>query len=249
MALPLRPRGSLSPERLYGRLLALYPVAFRADHGDEMRQLVRDRLRYDGPGVGPGIRFWSALYFDLLRTALLERLEQLMEPAILARYGGILGMAGGLLWVSGWTAVGSGAAETESVVLFFLLALAGITGSLLALAADPTLPGERMRVAGALLGGLGVFLLIAGIITGAWWLFAGSLFSGVLGTLLVGLSMLLSGWMPPVYAWSLIATALALIPSNADNWQVWLTVPFGVAWVAAGYALWSHATSRLTLAP
>ncbi len=66
------PRRPSSPERLYGRLLALYPRAFRQEYAEHIQQLVRDRVRYDQPGRRPGTIFWMALAIDLCRSALLE---------------------------------------------------------------------------------------------------------------------------------------------------------------------------------
>lgn len=241
------PRKPSLTERVCLRLIALYPPAFRKEYAEHIQQLVRDRVRYDQPGRRPGTIFWLALAVDLFRSALLERLEQFMTPSTVARYGGPLGMIGGLLWIIGWSIAGAGVTDnTEGIGLF---ALAAITGSLLTIATDPTLPGERLRVSSMLLSVLGVVLLVGGMLTGLWWLMVGGMFCGVAATLLVGLSMLLAAWMPPVYAWGLIVASLMIVVSNTENWQIWLTVPFGVAWVAAGYALWSRSTIRMTLAP
>jgi uncharacterized membrane protein YgdD (TMEM256/DUF423 family) len=37
----------------------------------------------------------------------------------------------------------------------------------------------------------------------------------------------------------LFVGALAMLGFNDQNWQALVAVPFGVAWVVAGYALWS----------
>src|SRR5690349_17564390 len=85
--------------RLYIRMLALYPRAFRHEYAEQIEQLVHDRVRYDRPGQRPAVLFWFALAVDLVRSAAHLRLEQLMAPATVARYGGPLGMIGGLLWI------------------------------------------------------------------------------------------------------------------------------------------------------
>jgi hypothetical protein len=228
-------------------MLALYPRAFRHEYAEQIEQLVHDRVRYDHPGQRPGLFFWFALAADLVRSAAHLRLEQLMSPATVARYGGPLGMIGGLLWIAGWTVVGSGASDNVSFIGLF--SLAAITGSLLTIATDPTLPGERLRLAGALVSVLGIVFLIGGLMTGLWWLEVAAIFCAVTATLLVGMSMLLAAWLPPVYGWGLIVASLMIFVSNTENWQVWLTVPFGVAWIAVGYALWTRSTIRMTLAP
>ena len=54
-------------ERIYRRLLALYPGEFRADYGDEMALLVRDRSREE-----PLVRLLAELVLDTLKTAPKE---------------------------------------------------------------------------------------------------------------------------------------------------------------------------------
>jgi hypothetical protein len=232
---------------LYVRLLALYPGSFRREYAEQIEQLVHDRIRYDEPDQRPAMFFWLSLTADLVRSASVLRLEQLMTPANVARYGGPLGMIGGLLWIIGWTIVSSGV--SDNVTFIGLFALSAITGSLITIATDSTLPGEGWRLASALVSVLGVVILMGGLLTGLWWLEVGAIFCGVTATILVGGSMLVSGWLSPVYAWGLIVASLMIFVSNTENWQVWLTVPFGVAWVAAGYALWMRSTIRMTLAP
>jgi len=247
MALGQFPRRPRVPERLYSRMLALYPRAFREEYAEQIQHLVRDRLRYDLHGENPGMLFWITLAIDLFRTALLERMEQFMSPSTVARYGGPLAAIGGLIWIIGWTIDGSGIADNNSIIGLF--SLAAITGSLLTVAPDPSLPGQGLRLASVLMSVFGTILLVGGVLTGLWWLEVGGLFAAVVATLLMGVSMLLSGWIQPAYAWGLIVGALTIFAFNTENWQIWFTIPFGVAWVAAGYALWTRSTTRKTLAP
>jgi hypothetical protein len=228
-------------------MLALYPSAFREEYGEPIQQLVRDRIRHDLTGRNPGIGFWITLAFDLFRSALLERMEQRMSPSTVARYGGPLAAIGGLIWIIGWTIAGSGISDNNSIIGLF--SLAAITGSLLTVAPDPALPGQGLRLASVLMSVFGTILLVGGLLTGLWQLEVGGLFAAIVATLLMGVSMLLSGWIPPAYAWGLIVGALAIFAFNTENWQIWFTIPFGVAWVAAGYALWTRSTIRMTLAP
>jgi hypothetical protein len=51
-------------ERVYRRLLRLYPRDFSDDYADEMTHLYRDRVRGEGAS-----RVWLALVADLSRTA------------------------------------------------------------------------------------------------------------------------------------------------------------------------------------
>jgi predicted permease len=56
-------------ERVYRRLLRLYPRDFSEDYADEMTRLYRDRARGEGASV------WVALIADLARTAPKEQLS------------------------------------------------------------------------------------------------------------------------------------------------------------------------------
>jgi putative ABC transport system permease protein len=59
-------------ERVYRRLLRLYPRDFRDEYGAEMAQLYRDRSRAQRP-----VTLWLELAADIFRTAPRERLTML----------------------------------------------------------------------------------------------------------------------------------------------------------------------------
>jgi hypothetical protein len=243
------PARSALMERLYWRMIVLYPSAFRQAYAEQLQQLVRDCIRHDRQGRQPGISFWFALAIDLLRTSLLERLESLMTPSTVSRVGGPLAVIGGLFWAGFWAVEGTGTDTENGFWLLMLVSMSAIAGCLVTVAADSTLPGDRLRPTSALFGILGIVLVLVGVMAGIWWLQAGGLMSVVTATILVGLSMLLAGWMPHLIGWSLIATSVLVVFSNTENWQIWLSLPFGASWIVLGYALWSRATIRMTLAP
>jgi hypothetical protein len=54
----------------------------------------------------------------------------------------------------------------------------------------------------------------------------------IAGFLLLGVAVLGAGAL-------LFVGALAMPGFNDQNWRTLVAVPFGVAWMAAGYALWS----------
>ncbi len=62
-------------ERVYRRLLRLYPRDFSDDYAEEMTRLYRDRVR------GEGASIWVALVADLARTAPKEQLSTLVQDA------------------------------------------------------------------------------------------------------------------------------------------------------------------------
>ena len=61
-------------ERVYRRLLRLYPRDFSDDYADEMTHLYRDRVRGEGAS-----RVWLALVADLSRTAPREQISTLVQ--------------------------------------------------------------------------------------------------------------------------------------------------------------------------
>ena len=61
-------------ERVYRRLLRLYPRDFSDDYGDEMTHLYRDRVRGEGAAS-----VWLALVADLARTAPREQISTLVQ--------------------------------------------------------------------------------------------------------------------------------------------------------------------------
>ena len=61
-------------ERVYRRLLRLYPRDFSDDYGDEMTRLYRDRVRSEG-----ALSVWLALVVDLMSTAPREQCSTLVQ--------------------------------------------------------------------------------------------------------------------------------------------------------------------------
>src|SRR6187401_2154332 len=70
---PLMAKGTIG-ERVYRRLLRLYPRDFSDVYADEMTHLYRDRVRGEGAS-----RVWLALVADLSRTAPREQMSTLVQ--------------------------------------------------------------------------------------------------------------------------------------------------------------------------
>lgn len=62
----------------------------------------------------------------------------------------------------------------------------------------------------------------------------------IIGVLLLAWSVLRSGVLPRWAAASLLVGALAMVGFNEQTHAAWLGIPFGLAWIAVGYALWRH---------
>jgi hypothetical protein len=65
-------------ERVYRSLLVAYPQQHRREYGEAMVQLLRDRLRDEGGGLRTSL-VWIQIVADLVRTALVERMETTMN--------------------------------------------------------------------------------------------------------------------------------------------------------------------------
>jgi hypothetical protein len=98
-------------ERVYRRLLRLYPGAFRARYGDEMVQLFGDQLhagRLLDESIG-ATRLWIRTLWDLVVTASSEHRRDRSvarslsaPPTATSRLMGALGIAGGALLLAAW---------------------------------------------------------------------------------------------------------------------------------------------------
>jgi hypothetical protein len=172
----------LLSERIYAALLRLYPSAFRAAYGQQMRLTFRDASRsaYQRSGARGLLRLWPPTLLDLLRTALEERARQgaQMSNARLITLAGPLTIVVGALWVAaalGDLAFQSGLLRDEAllglVVIPFLLSIAPLLVALI---------GTRLRfrqAAGAL-GRLGLTLSVAGCAGAILAVLASALLSG-----------------------------------------------------------------------
>jgi hypothetical protein len=92
-------------DRLYRRLLVLYPRRFRQAYGGEVARVFRDCCRAaDRRGGVPAVlRLWLPALRDLAATALLERLGEGIEVsrAWLVRSGAVAGIVGGMAMLLG----------------------------------------------------------------------------------------------------------------------------------------------------
>ena len=67
----------------------------------------------------------------------------------------------------------------------------------------------------------------------------------VIGLLLLGVAILGTGVLPRWAGVLLILGTLALLGFNDQNAQALMAVPFGIAWLGVGYALWSTQSAQL----
>jgi hypothetical protein len=157
--------------------------------------------------------------------------------------GGIVRAAAAAVGV----AAGATHAVDESTIYpILLIEIVAMTACLGTFAASRRLPNVRLRLSNALPWALGVVALASGVVTDVWFLTVGGIYSVLLGTLLVAVSMLIAGWLRRLYGTVAIAEWLAMFVANTENRQIWLMVPFGAAWLLVGHGLWTLTLARLT---
>jgi hypothetical protein len=111
VAPPHEPHGRAvsGSERLYRALLAAYPKEFRRAHGREMAQVFRCMCREEVVSSGSRglVRLWVRTLWDLLATALAERIKQALgistlmrSPSTLVRWSGLAAATGGVLLIA-----------------------------------------------------------------------------------------------------------------------------------------------------
>jgi hypothetical protein len=183
----------------------------------------------------------------------------------LSRWSGLAAMLGGALWIIGAVIHASkprgciaeecafrpmresGALDGILMLLSLLLFAVAVTG-LVILARSAGRFGKTGKT-GVVIAAAGVALLV--IVSLIQSIFFGgdfplwpafvipSLLAMVAGLVLLGVAILRSRVLPRWTAALLIIGALAMLGVNEQTSRVLLTIPLGVAWVAAGYVLWT----------
>ena len=133
------------------------------------------------------------------------------------------------------------------LMLGLLFVAAGAVGLMLRLRQAGRL--GRLGSAGGIVGAVGFVLAVLAAITAAitggmsplmpYFVIPG-LLAIIVGFLLLGVAVLRARVLPLPVALLLIASLLAMFTFNDQTWRALMAVPFGVAWMAVGYALWSE---------
>ncbi len=169
-----------------------------------------------------------------------------MPSPNLIRWGGLAAMVGGALWVVVFTIYalrpsGPGLEPPyrsfEGLYLPNLVAVVLIVAGIVALHA-------RLRSLYGRVGTVGFVLALVGaavlVISGAsWpWELVGAI-ALLLGSLLMGMAIVVANAPPRWGAIALIVGSLVFFLYNTETARVWFALPYGVAWIVVGYLLWS----------
>jgi len=177
----------------------------------------------------------------------------------LIRWGGAAAMLGGILWIVsaiitaakprgciGLECDVSAMRDSSDVTPFLLLALlltaVGLAG--VATRAQNTGRFGRLAQAGVALYVVGFALFVLGTVLNAisevfWLLMLPAGLALIVGLVLTGFAVFRTEVLPRWVAVLLIIGSLAMLGFNDQTAEVLMAIPFGVAWVAVGYALWS----------
>ncbi len=177
----------------------------------------------------------------------------------IARWSGTAAMLGGVLWVASavLTALKPRGCIAEECafrsmrqggVLDGVLFIAAVL--LLAVGCVGLVSRARRRGGFGRLGRLGLYAVVAGAALGfigvslnVWapglvpFFVIPALFTVVVGFLLLGVAVVQSKALPPWAGVLLAVGALSMLGANDQDWRVLMVVPFGLAWIAVGYAM------------
>ena len=178
------------------------------------------------------------------------------------RWSGLAAGLGGVLWISSALITASRPRgcigdECEFRTMRETGALDGILFllALLLFAVGTAALVARLRNAGSLgrSGRAGLIFIAAGAASGATGLVLNvwdsslvpafiipGLLAVIVGFVLLAIAVLRSGALPRGASALLVAGALAMLGFNDQNWQALMAIPFGIGWMAVGFALWSH---------
>ena len=167
------------------------------------------------------------------------------------RWSGLAALVGGALWVVVFAAhawgASSGPVEGPPPASFRGLGIPGLLALLLIASGFVGLDRPSWRGAGGGYGrlgrvgfdlvGLAVFVVfVSGSSEGIGLIGA---FVLMVGSLLVGVAAMRTGLLPPWGAAALVAASLAFLLFDAQGLRAWFGVPYGAAWVAVGYLMWT----------
>ena len=124
-------------ERVYRRLLRLYPAPFRRRYGAQMAQLFGDQLRDARVDRGPGgvALTWLRSITDIAASAAIEHMRrettvahsvEMYQPTPVTRTLGLLGVVGGALLLAAFVSWNPFADAAANVVRLFLFTLGGV---------------------------------------------------------------------------------------------------------------------------
>ena len=188
----------------------------------------------------------------------------------LIRWGGLAAILGGLIWIVAAIITASkprgciGPAEcdvmamrdtsdvTPLLLLALMLSAVGIAG--MVIRAWNTGRLDRLGQVSVALCAVGVMLLVLGMglnaISEVFWALVplGGL-ALVIGLALVGIAALRMEALPRWAAVLLVIGSLGMLGFNDQNAQVLMAIPFGIGWLAVGYALWSGRGATLQRPP
>jgi hypothetical protein len=187
-----------------------------------------------------------------------------MDSGRFVRWAGAAGMVGGMLWLISTVMhasrpVGCVAEEcarrpmressaVEGILTLGAFLLFAVTAAALIVLVRRAGRFGTLGKAGTVLALVGVSVLMlaslvqALVFDGDFLLMPYFVIPGIaaliVGCVLLAVTVLSSGVLPRWAAVSLLVGAVAMVGFNEQTMAAWLALPFGLAWIAVGYALW-----------
>ena len=164
----------------------------------------------------------------------------------LTRWSGLAAMGGGALWVIVFVLFAlrsSGPGMTPPFRSFEGLGLLTLLSLLLIVSGFVGVHIWRREVYGRF-GTTGFVVALVGavvsVVSGGSWplIFLGS-YALMIGSLVVGAAALATNALPRWGAIALIAGSMLFFLFNTETAAAWFALPYGVAWTAVGYLLWT----------
>jgi len=162
------------------------------------------------------------------------------------RWSGLAAMVGGALWVIVFVLFASrssGPELTPPYRSFEGLGLPTLLSLLLIVSGFVGVHIWRREVYGRF-GTVGFVLALVGAIVsivsvGSWPLILIGSYALMIGSLVVGVGALVTNALPRWGSIALMVGSVAFFLFNTETAAAWFALPYGVAWTAMGYLLWS----------
>ena len=214
--------------RVYRSLLVAYPKKFREHYETHMVQVFRDSIReaHHHNGIPGVVDLWLHTFFDLVFTALMERISEgsqyMFSPKVIL-WGGLASVFGGLFWM-----LAGLSNSPAALVLALVLGLGGLAS----LYSRQAGQGGKLGLAGFTLGIIGTVLALAVL----WWAFTSGLVANMKRdpasvapwAFIFPLALVISG---------IGLTLLGLASWRAKTLHIWRGLPLGLGLLSIIYSL------------
>ena len=189
---------------------------------------------------------WALLGGIMYRSGIAPNKGVAVLSGNLIRWSGLAAMVGGALWVILFVLFAlrsSGPGLTPPFRSFEGLGLPILLSLLLIVSGFVGVHIWRREVYGRY-GTVGFVLAMVGAVVsvvsvGSWPLILIGSYTLMIGSLVVGLAALVTNALPRWGSIALMVGSVVFFLFNTETAAAWFALPYGVAWTAVGYLLWT----------